>query len=67
MFRTLSLQALRLVSAIVGSFGALGICFAATVSRPYGMDAAVAVFGGSLFATVVGCIVAAVCTHKLES
>lgn len=67
MIRSLSLQALRLVAAIVASFGALGVCFAATLSRPYGMDAAVAVFVGSLFATVAGCIVATVCTHYLEA
>lgn len=67
MIRNLSLQALRLIATIGASFGALGVCFAATLSRPYGMDAAVAVFVGSLFATVVGCIVAAVCTDYLEA
>ena len=67
MIRSLSLQALRLVAAVVASFGALGVCFAPVVLRPYGFDYAVGFFLAAVVSLVFGLVFAVLCTHKLES
>lgn len=67
MIRTITLQALRIIATIGASFGALGVCFAPTFYRPYGLDFTVALFVGALAAAAIGCIVATVCTHYLEA
>jgi hypothetical protein len=67
MFRTLTLQALRLVACIVGAFGALGVCFAPVFYRANGLDFVMALFVGSLAAAAIGAIVSGVCSHYLEA